>query len=96
VNVLVLPGLGSIEAGRRRSGYCQLALSLLGVVLTAGALLRFGLEWVHSLESENGLTLDHALIWWMAAGVVVFFASWLWALGTSLRLLREPFTAKDS
>jgi hypothetical protein len=89
LNLLVLPGLGSIQAGRRGSGYCQLLLGVAGVLLAGGALLRVGLDWVHALELESSVPLDRQYIGWGTAGVVMFFASWFWALATSLRLLSQ-------
>jgi hypothetical protein len=84
-NLLVLPGLGSLAAGRR-VGYAQAALALLGFAGTFGWLLLFGREWVERgelpLEFNGVLALG-------VGGAALFGAAWLWALGTSLRIRRE-------
>ena len=90
MNLLVLPGLGSIRGGRRRSGYWQLAISLVGFIVTSGALLSLGLQLIRSLQTEAPLHLDKRLVLWTTVGVVLFFVSWFWGLATGIDLVRGP------
>ena len=99
-NLAVLPGLGSLAAGRK-VGYVQAALALLGfgATLVGGALMARRL---YAGEPEVN--------WWavLAAlgGMAVFALGWLWALVTCLELHRvarenersashEPFPRVD-
>jgi len=88
-NLLVLPGLGSLAAGRK-IGYVQAALALLGFAGTFGWLLLFLWEWVACgelpLEFNGVLALG-------VGGVALFGAAWLWALGTSLQLQHQARVA---
>ena len=85
-NLAVLPGLGSLAAGRR-VGYAQATLAILGFgsTLVGGALL-----------ARKLYAGDPEIDWWAAAiavgGMSVFGAGWLWSLLTCLdlhRLARE-------
>ena len=89
LNVLVLPGLGSLKGGCLWSGSLQLGIGLVGFGLTPAALVNIALEWFRSIQSERPLNLDRNMIWWTAAGVLVFFFSWFWALATSIQLWRQ-------
>jgi hypothetical protein len=89
MNVLILPGWGSIKGGRRGSGYMQLFLGLIGVSITAVSLFEIGMAWIHSIQTESALDLDQSLIWWTGVGVVLFFVSWFWGLATGISLLQE-------
>jgi len=91
-NVLVLPGLGSLLAGRR-SGWLQAALALLGFALTVVWLGWFVSAW----SSTGGFPLDGGP--YLPAGVLgvlLFGLSWVWGLVTALRLVREAGRAAKS
>ena len=83
-NLLVLPGLGSL-VGRRRVGYLQILLAAAGLAMSfsyLATLLRNlidGGEWDGVWRTLGGA----------AAGVGVFGMSWLWALVTSIQLIRQ-------
>jgi hypothetical protein len=93
---LALPGMGSIVAGRV-SGYGQLVLSILGMALTLIFSFRFCLWYVaNSSRLRNDQTDPLALLgemWvslrWPLLGFAVFGCSALWALVTSLSIMRE-------
>jgi len=101
-NVLVLPGLGSIAAGRR-SGYVQAILALVGLVLSAWfvtvaawALIAHRVNLVEAAGNGRIFSeLDDVAPTWKfhlalgAAGLGVFLTGWCWALLTSLSLLRS-------
>ena len=84
-NALVLPGLGSLIAGRR-SGWAQAAVALAGFALTAVWFVWFVAAWLRegSFPLDAGPYLPAG-----ALGVVLFALSWVWALATGLQLVRR-------
>lgn len=90
LNLLVLPGLGTIKGGRTRTGGWQLALGLIGFVVTAAAAVRIAFNWISALANGLSPELDMGLVWFASAGLVLFFVSWFWALASSLDLMRRP------
>jgi hypothetical protein len=88
-NLLVLPGLGSLMAGRRE-GWPQAALALAGFALSTVWLLWFVVTWSRtgSFPLDGGPYLPMG-----ALGVVVFAVSWVWGLFTGLRVVRESRAA---
>jgi len=93
---LVLPGGGSLLAGRR-SGYLQLAVCLTGFALTIVFGLKFvtwSLQHWSELRDPSGDPLETLLtIWrkcrWALAGLGLFGVAWIWAFLTNLGILRE-------
>jgi hypothetical protein len=85
VNLLVLPGAGSLMSGRK-VGWLQAALALVGFALTAAWLVSLLAAWVRAGEIvlEGGLDLRLGL-----AGIGVFGAAWLWSLASSLDAIRR-------
>lgn len=84
-NLLALPGLGSILAGRR-IGFVQAGMALVGFALTLFWAVWFIGAWAQSK------TLPLELNWQLGvgtAGVLLFGAAWVWALVTSRRILRQ-------
>jgi len=82
-NLLVLPGLGSLLAGRR-VGWLQAALAVVGFALSTVWLVWF----VATLFSESGFPLDGGP--YLPAGIVgvlLFTVSWVWGLVTGLRVV---------
>jgi hypothetical protein len=93
---VALPGVGSLVAGRL-SGYPQAALALGGMALTLVFGLRFFVWFAANYPrlygpDTNGLDalleVLHA-VRWACLGIALFALGWLWALATSLRLLRD-------
>lgn len=84
-NALTLPGLGSITGGRS-VGYLQAGLALIGFGLSLYWLVKTLLVWLAQgeLPAEINQTLLIGL-----AGIVIYAGAWLWALATSLGLLRQ-------
>jgi hypothetical protein len=100
---LALPGSGSLVAGRR-AGYFQLALAGLGMVLTMIFGLRF-IFWffanwsrLHQPSTDPFAILGEMwqVVRWAAFGIGVFLVSWLWALGTSYRILHSTTGSEQS
>jgi hypothetical protein len=85
LNQFATPGLGSIMAGRRIAGAGQLLLAVAGFVLV---ILWFVKTVVQSYNEVIGGIPPQSRGWFGAAGVLVFATSWLWALVTSLQILR--------
>lgn len=84
-NLLVLPGMGSVMAGRR-VGYAQGLLALAGVVFS----MVFALELVRGwwLMGELVLPTGRSLLVG-GLGILLFASGWCWGLATGLRLLRD-------
>jgi hypothetical protein len=84
-NLLVLPGLGSLLAGRR-AGWPQAALALVGFILTTVWLAWFvGACWrTGSFPLDGGPYLPMGLL-----GVFLFAVSWGWGLVTGLAVVRQ-------
>ena len=85
-NLLVLPGLGSVMAGRHVVGALQILTALAGFGLTGYWFTTFGAAWLRSASFplDGGPHLR-----WGLLGVGLFTAGWCWALVTSLRMLRR-------
>lgn len=79
LNGLICPGVGTLyaSAGGRRQGIIQIALAIVAliIIIAAGALLVYG----------SSLILTLLL---MAGGAVVFCATWLWSLISSVQQIR--------
>lgn len=84
-NLLVLPGLGSLLAGRK-VGWVQAAVAATGVALTVMWFTSFVTAWVKLEEfpADGGPHLRLGLL-----GLGLFAIAWVWALATSLQILRE-------
>ena len=81
-NAVVLPGLGSLVAGRR-SGWAQAVLALGGVSLSLAWVWLVMADWQRAGRPESLPRVPLLL-----AGVGVFAAAWLWALHTAWSALR--------
>ena len=83
-NLLVLPGLGSLLAGRR-AGWPQAALALAGFALSTVWLAWFVIAWSRTgFPLDGGPYLPLGLL-----GVFLFAVSWVWGLITGLAVVRE-------
>jgi hypothetical protein len=104
---LVMPGSGSLAAGRR-VGLWQLGLCLFGFGLSLACGVRF-VYWAlaHWAEFHGAVDFDDPFkplrdLWmqarWPLLGIGLFGVSWLWALSTSRSLLKaakSPGAAGD-
>ena len=84
-NLMVLPGMGSVLAGRK-VGYLQAPLALGGMVLTLTFAVLYVREWIRLriLPPPDWHLLRIGLI-----GLLLFLLGWCWALFTSLDLLSK-------
>ena len=94
-NLVVLPGLGSVAAGRK-IGYVQAALALIGLVLTSAFAAWFFNAWFHAPHPPADLDelkqfFAGGLTYVKAGGIgfACFLMGWFWALATSINLMRE-------
>ena len=100
---LALPGSGSLLAGRS-SGYAQLALAMVGLLLTTALGLRFILWQVANWTQFHGMEVDPLAalreLWvhlrWPLFGIAIFFIAWFWALMSSLAILESARKAERS
>jgi hypothetical protein len=83
-NLMVLPGLGSLLMGRR-SGWLQAPLALAGAALSVRWLVLVLLDWRRAGALPDTLPRAGLLL----EGVTLFALAWLWALATSLAVLRR-------
>lgn len=91
-NLLVLPGLGTLVAGRR-TGFAQAALALAGFALTLAWLVFFIATWIRlrAFPFGGGPSLR-----WGVLGVLLFLLAWLWSLASGLAIVRTVRTDSDS
>ena len=86
MNQFATPGLGSLMARRFVAGAGQLGIFLAGFVL-------FVIWFVDEMRQFYGLMFSdgqpHLRYWLLFAGLGLCAVGWLWALVTSLSLLRE-------
>jgi len=86
INQLATPGLGSLLAGRLFAGFGQLLLALAGFGMVLGW---FALRLVQVYTEIQGTAQPESVAWLGEIGALTFAAAWLWALVTSLSLLRQ-------
>jgi len=87
VNLAATPGLGSLMARRIVAGIGQLLLGLLGFILIVGWM--FVLFHRVFLQQLGDPVPPDSSGWMWKWGLLLFGASWLWSLVTSLSLLRQ-------
>ena len=95
---MAMPGLGTLMSGRKVAGSIQLVIYLTAFGLTAGYGISFvvwSLAHWHQIQEANmdeplgGLRLMWPRVKWAFVGLVLFAISWVWALQTSLGILRK-------
>lgn len=88
MNQFATPGLGSLMGGRVIPGLGQLFLALAGFGLVMLWFVRTMKEY-YSLMGEDAPTHSTSYIKFLYAGAMLFAASWLWSLLTSVSLVRQ-------
>ena len=87
INQLATPGLGSIIAKRTIVGTGQLILALAGFFMLMGWMFKY--FWGMA-QTQIGESASQKPYGWMGKwGLICFGASWVWALVTSISLLRQ-------
>ena len=99
---LAVPGCGSLVAGRV-SGYFQLLIALTGITISTLFGLKFFLWFISNwsrLQQQSDVAEMLGEVWmaarWALLGILVFFAGLLWALASSLGILRESKKAQSA
>lgn len=87
MNQLATPGLGSWMARRKVAGAGQLALALAGCFLVVFWTCRLAYD--VTMEEIDQLGAQKPENWVMILGLILFGASWVWALVTSVGLWRQ-------
>src|SRR5438105_1416041 len=93
---LAMPGFGSLVAGRI-AGYPQAVLMMVGLVVSllgvARAFTWYAANASHLSDPQADPITNLTAMWlamrWAVLGLALFGLGWLWALITSLDILRE-------
>jgi hypothetical protein len=93
INQLATPGLGSLMAGRRVAGLGQLLLAVAGFAMVIGW---FALTLANVYNQAINDAEPKPAGWLGGAGALVFGVAWLWALVTSLQILRSARSAESA
>jgi hypothetical protein len=86
INQLATPGLGSLLAGRYVAGAGQLLLALAGFGLVVAWFIKLMLQMFQQIDTGGAIK---SVSWIGEAGAALFALAWVWALVTSLSLLRQ-------
>jgi hypothetical protein len=92
-NVLVLPGAGTMAAGRRTVGLVQAVLALAGFVMVCAWMIFWISEATEAAALPSGLGGHGGL---GVVGLILAVVSWAWALVSSLDVLREAKAASPA
>jgi hypothetical protein len=90
INQLAFPGLGTIMAGRR-VGYVQAIVMVAGFCLFVGFMLGFFAALGHSVIGERDQPAEGYYQKWQWAlwnGLALTALAWIWALVSSILMLR--------
>ncbi len=91
INQLATPGLGSLMAGRWVAGIGQLAMAVAGFVMVVVWFFEVMIQYYGQI---SGNVQSHSVGWIGATGSILFVASWLWSLATSVSLLLQAKTGE--
>jgi hypothetical protein len=87
INQLATPGLGSIIGRRFLAGFGQLLLAAGGFVMIVGWMVRSFYDRYREASGQTPVGGQYG--WWGGWGLILFGTGWLWALFTSVSLLRQ-------
>ena len=85
MNLLVLPGLGSLLVRRRIAGAAQAVLAGIGAGMSVWWLILLARQWAEDgyFPIDGGDSFRIGI-----SGVLLFAVAWVWSLVTSLSVLR--------
>jgi hypothetical protein len=86
VNQLATPGLGTLMLGKFALGLAQLALAIAGFLFV---IVWFGLVISQYYGQISGSVEVKPVGWIGIVGALLFIASWVWSLFTSIGFIRE-------
>jgi len=99
-----MPGSGSVASGRA-VGYAQATLAVVGLLMTMSFGVRFIIWFFSNWSRLNDYSQDDPFamlseVWhaarWPLLSMVIFAIAWLWALATSVSLLRQSKMAEPA
>ncbi len=93
MNLFGTPGIGTMMAGRFLTGALQFVVFLAGFCLFVAWSIDMGRHWHALLFDRPMIAVRHGLLWPAAASML---AAWIWALGSSLRILRDAKSAQTA
>jgi hypothetical protein len=91
MNLLVLPGLGSLLVRRRIAGAAQVMLAGMGAGMSVWWLLLLARQWAEDgyFPWDGGADFRIGIF-----GVLIFGVAWVWSLATSLSVIHAARTHK--
>ena len=95
INLLAWPGLGTLLAGRKISGFIQAAMSLVGAVLTICLLFvlfkfaSIGIESSESIDSQLFIEENRSLIIYGIVGAGMLAFAWFWAAISTYSIAKQ-------
>ena len=95
INLLAWPGLGTLLAGRKISGFIQAAMSLVGAVLTIFLLFvlfkfaSIGIESSESIDSQLFIEENRSLIIYGIVGAGMLAFAWFWAAISTYSIAKQ-------
>jgi hypothetical protein len=87
LNLLATPGLGSLLCGRWITGSGQLILAVAGFALVLVWFVKEMIPYYSMMFGDEPPHLPSPKM--LAEGAILFIASWLWSVITSVSLMRE-------
>ena len=85
VNQLATPGLGTLMLGKLALGFSQLALACVGFLFV---IAWFGNTFYQYYGQISGNVEVKSVAWMGVVGGILFIASWVWSLFTSIGFIR--------
>lgn len=95
INLLAWPGLGTLLAGRKLSGFIQTAMSLVGAILTICLLFvlfnfaSIGIESSKPIDSKLFIEQNKPLIIYGIVGVGMLAFTWVWAAISTYSIAKQ-------
>lgn len=94
INQLAFPGLGTILATRRWSGYAQSVIMVVGFFLTMGFMACYFASLIGFMMRSNGgeirfKELCRPYAWAGVSGLGLCLVAWCWALMSSIAFVRS-------
>ena len=87
INLFVTPGMGSLMAGRILEGLGQVIVAVAGFTLVFVWFVNVMVQYYGMINGQEAQFQPRA--WLGIAGIITFGVAWLWALATSINLMRE-------
>ncbi len=89
---IATPGIGSLKARRIFEGIGQLSLAIASCFLICAWVIEWSYR-IYGAQMDEAIPPDSSG-WLLKWGVICFSVSWLWALITCVRLVRQAKTAE--